>query len=72
MKILTILLLCSILFAKDEFLFYCGITMIKPMKEISKIIEKKHNIKITIITGGSGDLYDLLSSSKKRWFIFTR
>ncbi|MEA2051104.1 MAG: substrate-binding domain-containing protein [Campylobacterota bacterium] len=46
-------------------LFYCGITMVKPMVEISKIIEKKHNCNIKIIQGGSSDLYKSLSYSKK-------
>ena len=50
---------------KPTLLFYCGITMVKPMVEISKIIEKKHNCNIKIIQGGSKDLYQSLSYSKK-------
>ena len=50
--------------SKPTLLFYCGITMVKPMTEISKIIEKKHNCKIKVIQGGSKDLYDSLADSK--------
>ena len=46
-------------------LFYCGITMVKPMVEMAKIIEKKHNCTIKIIQGGSKDLYQSLSFSKE-------
>jgi len=66
-KIVFSLLFSISLFAssKPTLLFYCGITMVTPMKEISKIIEKKHNCKIKIIQGGSKDLYKALSYSKK-------
>jgi molybdate transport system substrate-binding protein len=39
--------------------------MVKPMVEMAKIIEKKHNCEIQIIQGGSKDLYQSLSFSKK-------
>jgi len=64
-KLFFILIMINALFAKDELLFYCGITMVKPMSKISKIIEQKYNVKIKIIQGGSGDLYDSLYNSKK-------
>jgi len=64
-KILVLMFLSVFLFAKDELLFYCGITMVKPMSEIAKIIEKQYNVKIKIIQGGSGDLYDSLSTAQK-------
>jgi molybdate transport system substrate-binding protein len=64
-KFILLFLLSSVLFAKDELLFYCGITMVKPMNKIAKIIENKYDVKITISQGGSGDLYDSLSASKK-------
>jgi len=64
-KVILLILFTLFLSAKEELLFYCGITMVKPMSKIASIIEKKHNIKIKIIQGGSGDLYDSLSSSKK-------
>jgi len=49
---------------KPQLLFYCGITMYKPIKKISKIIEKKYNCNINIIQGGSKDLYDSIKYSK--------
>jgi len=63
--IATILLTLS-LFASNKPLlrFYCGITMVKPMKIIAKKIEQKYNCKIEIIQGGSKDLYQSLSYSK--------
>jgi len=64
-KLLLLLLFISVLFSKDELFFYCGITMVKPMSKIASIIEKKYNVKITLLQGGSGDLYDSLSTSKK-------
>ena len=64
-KLLLIGLLSSFLLAKEELLFYCGITMVKPMTKIAKVIEKKDDVIIKIIQGGSGDLYDSLSSSKQ-------
>jgi len=63
-KLFFLILLSSILFAKEELLFYCGITMVKPMSKMASILEKKYDIKIKIIQGGSGDLYDSLSTSK--------
>jgi molybdate transport system substrate-binding protein len=53
-------------FAKEKptLLFYCGITMVKPMTEMAKIIEKKYNVTIKISQGGSKDLYDALKYSK--------
>jgi len=50
---------------KPNLLFYCGITMVKPIKEMAKIIEKRHNCTITISQGGSKDLYDSLKLSKE-------
>ncbi|WP_419771338.1 MAG: substrate-binding domain-containing protein [Candidatus Marinarcus sp.] len=50
---------------KPTLLFYCGITMVKPIKEMAKIIEKKHNCIIQISQGGSEDLYDSLKYSQK-------
>lgn len=48
--------------ARPEMLLYCGITMIRPMTEISQAFEKRENIKITLAQGGSDDLYQ---SAKK-------
>lgn len=41
---------------QKELLIYCGITMIKPMREIAAIIEAQEDCKITITKGGSGNL----------------
>ena len=64
---LLIMSLSTFMYAqqKPTLLFYCGITMVKPMSEIAKIIEKKHNCTIKIIQGGSKDLYQSLAFSKK-------
>jgi molybdate transport system substrate-binding protein len=64
-KFILFFLLSSVLFAQDKLVFYCGITMLKPMTKIAKIIENKYNVKIVIVSGGSGDLYDLLYSTRK-------
>jgi len=50
---------------KPTLLFYCGITMVKPMKVMATHIEKQFNCKIKIIQGGSKDLYKSLAFSKK-------
>jgi molybdate transport system substrate-binding protein len=41
---------------KPKLLIYCGITMIKAMSEIARIIEQQENCHITITKGGSGNL----------------
>ncbi|MCD6218280.1 substrate-binding domain-containing protein [bacterium] len=41
---------------KKELLIYCGITMVKPMVEIVKIIEVQEDCKIIISKGGSGNM----------------
>lgn len=55
---------------KKEMLIYCGITMIKPMLEIAKIIEsqeniKNDNLKIIITKGGSGNLLKSILYTKR-------
>lgn len=54
-------------FAQDKptLLFYCGATMVKPIAEMAKIIEKKHNCVVKILQGGSKDLYDSLKYTQK-------
>lgn len=49
---------------KKELLIYCGITMIKPVSEIAKIIEQQENCKILITKGGSGNLLKSLKTNK--------
>jgi len=39
-----------------ELLIYCGITMIKPVADIARIIERQEGCRITITKGGSGNL----------------
>ena len=64
---LLLLLSCDKPQPKDELkelLIYCGITMVKPITEIARIMEKQENIKIHISQGGSKDLYNSLKRSK--------
>ena len=49
---------------KKELLVYCGITMIKPMADIAKIIEEQEDCKIIITKGGSGNLLKSLKINK--------
>lgn len=46
--------------AKGELLIYCGITMIKPIKELAGMMETRYGVKVTISQGGSEDLYEAL------------
>jgi molybdate transport system substrate-binding protein len=68
-KSLSLLLAFIITFSyssdKPTLIFYCGITMVKPIKAMAKIIEKKHNCIIKISQGGSKDLYEALKMSKQ-------
>ncbi len=50
--------------AKKEILIYCGITMIKPISEIAKIIEGQEDCKIIITKGGSGNLLKSIKINK--------
>jgi len=50
--------------SKPTLIFYCGITMIKPIKEMAKVIENKYNCIIKISQGGSKDLYDSIKYSQ--------
>ncbi len=49
---------------KKEILIYCGITMIKPISEIAKIIEEQEDCKIIITKGGSGNLLKSIKINK--------
>ena len=51
--------------SKPTLIFYCGITMVKPIKEMAKIIEDKYNCVIKISQGGSKDLYASLKHAKQ-------
>lgn len=48
---------------RPELLIYCGITMIKPMKELAERFEQSHHVKVVLTQGGSQDLYDALKFS---------
>ncbi len=63
--ILTFLFINNLLAKKPTLIFYCGITMVKPITEMAKIMEKKHNCIIKISQGASKDLYDAIKYSKK-------
>jgi len=41
---------------KQELLIYCGITMVRPITEIGRLIEQEENCKISVMKGGSGNL----------------
>lgn len=73
MKIKTIWLMVLILFlipvsvysqTSDKLIIYCGITMLKPMVELSKEFEQKHECKVQFVKGGSGKLLNLLLKNK--------
>lgn len=49
---------------KKEILIYCGITMIKPISEIAKIIEGQADCEIIITKGGSGNLLKSIKINK--------
>lgn len=65
--LITLSISSSILNAaeKPNLIFYCGITMIKPMTQIAQIVEKQKNCTIKLLQGGSQDLYDSIKTSKK-------
>ncbi|MCK5111718.1 MAG: substrate-binding domain-containing protein [Arcobacteraceae bacterium] len=67
LSLIVLVISSNSLMAKDKpiLLFYCGITMVKPIAQISKIIEKKYNCTIKIMQGGSKDLYTSLKLAKK-------
>jgi molybdate transport system substrate-binding protein len=49
---------------RTDMLIYCGITMIRPMTEISRAFEQREAVKITLAQGGSEDLYQSLKKSQ--------
>jgi molybdate transport system substrate-binding protein len=48
---------------RKELLIYCGITMIRPMSEIARVIEAQHDCRIIITKGGSGELLDSIRTN---------
>jgi molybdate transport system substrate-binding protein len=49
---------------KPQLLIQCGITMVRPITEIAKIIEQQENCTITITQDGSKDLYSSIKATK--------
>lgn len=49
---------------RTDMLIYCGITMIRPMTEISRAFEQREAVRITLAQGGSEDLYQSLKKSQ--------
>ncbi|NPA11335.1 MAG: solute-binding protein [Epsilonproteobacteria bacterium] len=58
-----VILFSTLLFAK-ELVFYCGITMAKPMAELADKFHKKTGISIKIIPGSSKGLLKTIKKSK--------
>lgn len=50
--------------AKGELLIYCGITMVKPVKELAGLFEARTGTRVTISQGGSEDLYEALKLAR--------
>jgi molybdate transport system substrate-binding protein len=48
---------------RGELLIYCGITLLQPISEIARILEKERDIRITISQGASEDIYQSLKKS---------
>lgn len=48
---------------KIELLLFCGITQLPAMTEIAQIFEKRENVRIVIIQGGSEDMYQAAKKS---------
>ncbi len=48
-----------------KLLIYCGITMVKPMRELADNFERSHHCTVIMNQGGSEDLYQSLRYSKK-------
>ncbi len=61
----TFLVLSVAAFAKVSLLFYCGITMVPAALEAKAAFEKMHHCTITIIQGGSQDLYRSIKTAQK-------
>lgn len=66
LNFIILFFMTSMLYAdtKKELLFYVGITMVKPISELSEKFEKQNDCTIKILQGGSQDLYDSIKSSQ--------
>ncbi|AGX88305.1 molybdate ABC transporter substrate-binding protein [Candidatus Symbiobacter mobilis] len=69
----AILILTSPVRAQDSeagMLLYCGITMVKPMTEITKLFTKREGVRILVSQGGSEDLYQSAKKSGQGdWYL---
>ncbi|WP_321312589.1 substrate-binding domain-containing protein [Halarcobacter sp.] len=63
--LLTFIFSINLYANKPILILYSGVTMVKPMKEIAKIIEEKYNCIIKVSQGSSKDLYESLKYSQK-------
>jgi molybdate transport system substrate-binding protein len=50
---------------RPELLVYCGITMVLPMTEIGRVLEREKGVRVVMSQGGSEDLYQALKDSRK-------
>jgi len=50
---------------QKELLIYCGTTMARPLQEIANHIEKQENCEVTILLGGSENLYQAIMVNKQ-------
>jgi len=56
----------TFLFARgNPLLFYCGATMVRPMKQIAERYTRRYGGEVVIVQGGSGDLLRRLKALKK-------
>jgi len=62
--VLLTLFSCTEKSSKKELLIYCGITMVKPMIEIGKMLEESENCVVKMIKGGSGNLLKSIKFNK--------
>ncbi|WP_281184111.1 hypothetical protein [Trichlorobacter lovleyi] len=49
----------------NNLLIYCGITMVRPITDIARLLEKQEKISIAIAQGGSEDLYQSAEKSQQ-------
>lgn len=59
------LLSCENSQQKKELVIYCGITMVKPINEICKIVEQEENCEFIVLKGGTGNLLNSINYNKK-------
>jgi len=59
-----ILLLAFVYLFSNELIFYCGMTMRKPMREIADIFEKENSVKVKMVVGGSKSLLEKIETLK--------